>query len=319
MLHITRVRGVALRLAEHSAVLFTYAAFFFALTWPSVLRFNTHIMSDRGDGLQMYWNVWWVRQAVLSGAQPFETPLLFYPQTPNLVVHSLHSFGGFLTVPFAGLLSDVALFNMVVTFGFVISGWGAYLLTRHFALSRVPAFISGYIFTFCNYHFAHATGHLNLVLMQWIPLYFLFLLRLLQKGRKRDAVFAALFLFLVLLCDHYYFLFCVLASAIFILWGVWTRVALNVRTAQAFALFACVSLVTSGAFLLAFLRASDGVTGHDPRGGSMNPFALLIPGGHWRFRELTELYWAGSNIPRVERPSRVRRAHPRGVRLLFFV
>ena len=302
MLHITRVRGVALRLAEHSAVLFLYTASFFALTWPSLLRFNTHIMSDQGDGLQMYWNVWWVRHAVLSGLQPFETSLLFYPQTPNLVVHSLHSFGGFLTVLFAGLLNDVALFNVVVTFGFVVSGWGAYLLTQHFigshAESSVAAFIGGYFFTFCNYHFAHATGHLNLVLMQWIPFYFLFLLRLLRGGRKRDAVLAALSLFLVLLCDHYYFLFCVLASAIFILWGVWTKVALNVRTAQAFALFGGLSLVTSGVFLLAFLRAAavGGVTGHDPRGGGMNFLALLIPGGHWRFRELTELFWARGNI-----------------------
>ncbi len=295
--YITRSWGRSLRLAEHGAILFLYAASFFALTWPSVLRFGTHIMSDRGDGLQMYWNVWWVRHAVLNGAQPFETSLLFYPETPSLIVHSLHAFGGFLTVPFAGLLNDVALFNVVVTFGFVASGWGAYLLTQHFVKGTLPAFVAGYIFTFSNYHFAHATGHLNLVLMQWIPFYFLFLLRLLRGGRERDAVFAALFLFLTLLCDHYYFLFCVLASAIFILWGVWTKIALNVRTARAFALFGGLSLVTSGVFLLAFLRAAAGeVTGHDPRGGGMNPFALLVPGGHWRFRELTELYWGGSNI-----------------------
>ena len=286
-------------LVEHCAALLLYTLFFFALTWPSVLRLGTHILSDGGDGLQMYWNVWWVRHAALSGAQIFETPLLFYPRTPNLLVHSLHPFGGLLTVPFAGLLGDVALFNLVVVFGFVVSGWGAYLFTKRVAGGGLPAFVGGYLFTFSNYHFAHATGHLNLVLMQWIPFYFLFLLRLIRGSRKRDAALAALFLFLVLLCDHYYFLFCVLASAVFLVWGFWSRVlAFTRQSVQAFALFAGLVLGTSGVFLFAFLRvASAGdVVGHDPAGGSMDLFALLIPGGHWRFRELTEAYWQGGNI-----------------------
>lgn len=257
------------------------------LTWPSILHFGTHIMMDGGDGYQMYWNIWWVRHAILTGTNPFVTSLLYYPQTPNLLIHSLHSFGGFLSIPFSYFFNDLTVFNIVVAFAFSVSGYGAYLFAKEIGVRSLPAFVGGYIFTFCNYHFAHAEGHMNLVLMQWIPFYFLYLYRLLISFRHRDGFFASVFLFLILLCDHYYFLFCSLASLIFFIWAVcYRRKEMLIRKFfSRMATFLIAVMLSLGVFVAQFLnimtegqnkiigRAPDDVALY-----SMDLFALLILG-----------------------------------------
>jgi hypothetical protein len=299
---MTLAGQLARRALAAAAVPALYGLLFVALTWPAAARFTTHILADDGDGFQMYWNVWWVRHALLGGADhPFTTHLLFYPETPSLLTHSLHPFAGLLTLPLAPLLGDVALFNVVVVFAFAFAGWGAYLLARHLGAARPGALIGGYVFTFCSYHFAHAQGHLNLVLLQWIPFYLLFLLRLIEGNRARDGVVAALLLFSVLLCDHYYFLFCVLATGIVVAWAVVARRLAGPprRLALPWAGFLLVVLGTSGAYALAFLRAAgEGSVGGHPDVRGLDLLALLIPGGHWRWHDLTAFYWQrlGENI-----------------------
>jgi len=272
-----------------------YLAFFILLTWPSVLHFNTRILADGGDGFVGYWNIWSVRHAVLNAQNPFVTDLLFYPQTTNLLIHCLNSFGGFLTIPFTVFLSDVAAFNLVVAFGFAISGLGAYLFAKNIVGRALPAFVGGYIFTFCNYHFAHAEGHTCLVLMQFIPFYFLFLYRLLTTKSCSNAVLAAIFLFLVLLCDYYYFLFCVLSSVLFAGWAICCPTAdvMTVKKILPIALFLCIVTLTSGVFVANLVKVArmGEVVGHDASPFGMDLFALLIPGGHWRFHEMTAAYW----------------------------
>ena len=274
-----------------------YTLAFCALTWPAILHIRTHLFMDNADGLQMYWNIWWVRHALLEAhCSPFTTDLLLYPESPNLMLHTLHPFGGLLSIPFRLVLNEAASFNMVVLFGFVVSGYGAYLLAKEIVGGVLPGLVAGYLFTFCGYHFAHGGCHMNLTLTQWIPFYFLALYRLLTRDRLRDAWAAAAFLFLVLLCDHYYFLFSVMATVVFFLWALHHRTMLlpAKRTALRLAAFAAASLLTSGVFVALFLKAAamdETVAGHDPARYGMDLFALLIPGGHWRFHALTAPYW----------------------------
>jgi hypothetical protein len=100
---------------------------------------------------------------------------------------------------------------------------------------QASAFLAGVIFAFSPYHFAHTLGHLQLIALQWIPFYVLYLLRGLDKqvaGGKlqaanaeppssrftfhdsrslvTDALKAGLFLVLVGLVDWYYVMYCLL-------------------------------------------------------------------------------------------------------------
>jgi hypothetical protein len=280
-----------------AAVVAFYVVCFGLITWPAARYFGTHVFAGPGDGLQMYWNTWWVRHAVTElGTNPFSTDLLFHPRENDLLLHSLHSFGGFLGIPLSWTLSDVGVFNALVCFGFAFSGWGGYVLARALGCNAWTALIGGYVFTFSNYHFAHAQGHLNLVLMQWIPFYLFFFFKLVVSGALRHSVAAAVFLFLVLLCDHYYFMFCVLASVVIAVWSLATssHAPWSKKAARSLVVFGVLVLFSSGVFALLFLQASAhgaAVEGHDVTKHGMDLFALILPGGHWRFHELSAPYW----------------------------
>lgn len=244
----------------------------------------------------MFWNLWWFRYSLEQGMNPFIAELIYYPATPNLIAHTFHPFGGIISIPIAYCASNIVTFNIVVLFGFVASGYGAYLLCREFGILPASSLVGGYIFTFSNYHFAHAEGHLNLVLMQWIPFYFLFLYRLMRRNSARDAALTAVSLFLVLLCDHYYFLFCVLMSIPVFVWAYWCNRSgpLFRENARPLFIFILIIAITSVPFVLAFAwvaRFNEVISGNPAYEYGMDILALVIPGGHWRFARLTQFYW----------------------------
>jgi hypothetical protein len=94
---------------------------------------------------------------------------------------------------------------------------------------RTAACIAGLVYAFSPYHFAHLLGHLQLIALQWIPFYVLYLLRALDRATApdgqhaklralvRDALVAGLFLVLVGLCDWYYAMYCLFFTALALL------------------------------------------------------------------------------------------------------
>ncbi len=100
-------------------------------------------------------------------------------------------------------------------------------LARDFRNLYAAAFIAGIVFAFSPYHFSHTLGHLQLISLQWIPFYVLYLLRGLDRAARPaargswlvDAAKAGLFLTLVGLCDWYYVMYCLFFTALALL--VW--------------------------------------------------------------------------------------------------
>lgn len=271
---------------------------FFALTWPAVTRFQTHWFTDEGDGLQNVWNIWWVQHAVTVLHQnPWQTDYLHYPYGSSLLGHTLNPFNGFVAIALSRLMAPVAVHNSLVTLGFVAGGVTAFLLAHHLTRSFLPSLIAGFIFTFSSFHFEHAEGHLQLVSLEWIPLFVLLWLKLVATPTVARGVGAALVLFLVILCDYYYFLYCVMTGAIILGWAMRHRgVGAFVERPRMAALgsFALVALATSGTLAGSLLWSSfrDPFTGiHPPTEYSLDLLSPLIYGGHWRFWALTSPFW----------------------------
>lgn len=206
-----------------------YLALTVAMTYPLVLRFSSAIPGDSFDGWQNYWNLWWVKTALVDRITwPWFTDLLYHPTGVSLLFHTLNAFNGitFLPVQLAfGLLPE---YNAVVVFSFAAGGLGGYLLARQVLganSNRLAAFLAGAVFTFSPYHFAHLLGHMQLIALAWLPFYALYVLRTLRAaegagGRRiaREAILAALFLILVALCDWYYAFYCFLFTAVAAVW-----------------------------------------------------------------------------------------------------
>ncbi|MCB9161488.1 MAG: hypothetical protein H6644_16870 [Caldilineaceae bacterium] len=85
-------------------------------------------------------------------------------------------------------------------------------------------FVAGAIFTFAPLHMAHLLGHMQVMSLEWIPFYVLFLLRSMQAaahGRPwlRTALLAGLFLAFVGLCDWYFVLYLFFFTALTLVWA----------------------------------------------------------------------------------------------------
>jgi hypothetical protein len=122
---------------SHLLALAGYLLLTIAMTWPATRYFTGGIPGDGFDGWQNYWNLWWVKQALLVlGSNPYFTHLLDAPTGVSLLFHTLNIFNGLWTLPIQLNFGLAAAYNSVVLLSFVLAGFGGYLLSLY-TLSRL--------------------------------------------------------------------------------------------------------------------------------------------------------------------------------------
>ncbi len=239
---------------EHLLALALYAAATLAFTWPLALHLTTAIPGDGFDGWQNYWNLWWLKQALVERVtNPLFTDLLYHPTGVSLYFHTLNPFNGVATLPVQLAFGLIPAYNVVVLISWVLGGYGMFLLVRWMIGQRAQGrrdefpsprrrdaeapqektalrligfaapFAAGLIYTLSPFHMAHLLGHMQVMSLQWMPFYILALLRslrLAQAGRPwlQAALWAGFFLILTGLCDWYFVLYLFLFTAVAALW-----------------------------------------------------------------------------------------------------
>lgn len=242
---------------DHLLALVLYTAVTVVFTWPLALYLTDAIPGDSFDGWQNYWNLWWMRQALVERiTNPLFTDLLYHPTGVSLYFHTLNPFNGVTTLPVQLAFGLIPAYNAVVLMSWVLGGYGMFLLTRWLiqqqahrggnesSPSRHPdekgtavqgqrtalrlaclvgPFAAGLIYTLSPFHMAHLLGHMQVMSLQWMPFYILALLRSLAKAQSgrpwlRMALWAGFFLILTGLCDWYYVLYLFLFTAGAVLW-----------------------------------------------------------------------------------------------------
>lgn len=221
-------------------VLLGYLLLTVVMTWPLATQLTTAIPGDSFDGWQNYWNQWWIKVALIDRLQsPFHTDLLYHPTGVGLYFHTLNPFNGITTLPLQLSMGLIPAYNAVVFLSWVLGGYGAYLLIRWLLSyeqngayigplpAEIAAFVAGVIFTFSPFHMAHLLGHMQVMSLEWIPFYLLYLLRSETQRRRgqpwqRSALLAGFFLTLVGLCDWYFVLYLFFFTALYLLW-TWGR------------------------------------------------------------------------------------------------
>lgn len=170
-------------LRTHLLVLLGYSLLTVVLTYPVAFRLFSEVPGG-GDAWQNLWNLWWVKQALLVlQTNPYHTDLLYYPNGVNLYFHTLVLTAGLIGIPLQLLgFNLIATYNIVLLMTFVLGGYSMYLLCVYLTHNRWASFIGGLVFTFSPYHFAHMFGHMNLVSLQWLPLFVLALLKAFEPG-----------------------------------------------------------------------------------------------------------------------------------------
>jgi hypothetical protein len=283
-----------------------YFLVFCLLTYPLILNFSTHFFGDNyTDVLQNAWNIWWVNSTVLHPdlyPSIWQTNMLHWPYGTTLIGQTLNPFNGYLAVIFLRFLSLTATYNAIMIFSFMIGGLTAYWLAYYLTKSFWGSILAGFLFTFSSYHFAQANGHLNLASLEWIPLFILCWYLLITRPKTIVAVSAAVVLWMVILCDYYYFFYCIMAAILIVLWyaAIKKNIIFFFRRDYLVPLisFMGITLILAGPIVstLTISNFRDPLLGsHDPSKFSLDPLALILPGGGWILNSLTKFYW--SKIP----------------------
>lgn len=219
-----------------------YVVLSIVYTYPAVLHLGDRIIGDFSDhALLSLWDLWWVKHAVLtSGLRVFHTNHIFYPGGISLYFHTLVPLYGLLSIPIQLALNLVIAHNVIILASFVVSGLTSFLLVRYVVRDEWAAFVAGAAFTFSSYHTARAMGHLNLVLIEWLPLYALLLLK--SADSEWFAILSGICLSLIMLVDLHYLLYCALLTGVFALYRLWRAKGDGAQVVRCIKLLALVGL-----------------------------------------------------------------------------
>ncbi len=220
--------------------LLAYLLLTILMTWPTILHLTDGIPGDGFDGWQNYWNLWWVKKALLELAtNPFFTDYLYPPNGASLMFHTLNIFNSLWTLPIQLNFGLAIAYNSIVLASFTLAGYGGYLLSLYTLTQlgfphpkglRPAAFVGGLVFTMAPFHFAHLLGHMQVFSLIWPPFYVLWLLRTLQpssikRGRAggwvRNIALSCLFLVLATLVDWYHTLYLLIFTGLVLIWTLW--------------------------------------------------------------------------------------------------
>lgn len=280
-----------------------YLLIFVLFTWPAVSRARTELLCDPGDGLQNVWNFWWLEKAAAEGRSPFRTEALHHPFGISLRGHTLGFSNAAVALPLRAVLTREQAYNAVLVLSFVACGVTAFLLAYRLTGSWPGALAGGFVFTFSHWHMARGLGHLNLVAAQWLPLFALAWLRLLERPTLVAAALAAGALLLATLADLYFLVACAMLGAL-LLAGRALDVPAGARAwlterarARALLGFFALALLATAPFVLPLLDETSRDPFHvflddEARKFSTDLLALVVPGSTWRLGELTRPVWS---------------------------
>ena len=201
---------------EHLSVIFIFSVLTVIVTFPVILDFasETTGLENCYDKCHMMWRFWWTDFSFENGLDFYNSNYMFYPDGVD-IGGNLAYFTTIIGFVLIQLVDYTAAWNIIWFLGFVFGGYGCYLLANNFNKNFLSSIIAGIIFTFTTYHMSHSMSHIGLSMVVWIPIFVLFLFKLLEKQSKYYSIIGGIIFFLVSLTHLYYSLFITMFSIIF--------------------------------------------------------------------------------------------------------
>jgi len=144
------------------------------LTWPLARQIATHAAgAGYGDSYEVIRHVWWAREALLDGQNPFDQPLLAYPDGFTSWVQWSHPLQYLPPALLALVLSPLAAFNLTLLIVLVLNGMAAYWLGMALTGRRTaPSLVGGLVFLAYPAMQGHlSVGHLGILTLYPLPLF----------------------------------------------------------------------------------------------------------------------------------------------------
>ncbi|HHN94196.1 MAG TPA: hypothetical protein ENK17_05460, partial [Anaerolineae bacterium] len=164
----------------HLAAFLLFVVVTLVFTYPLPARLNTHFAGDNIDVWLNMWANWWTEKALTERLPFYHTTDIFYPVGVPLYFHSFSHTNTALWLLLAPLIGPLAAYNAATLAGFVLLGFGVYLLAGELTGSAEAGLVAGLAATFAPYHVWECV-HPTLFSTQYIPLLLWSLARLLAR------------------------------------------------------------------------------------------------------------------------------------------
>jgi len=246
------------RIAEHFSVILIFSILTIIFTFPVILDFTTEAAGiDCYDKCHMMWRFWWTDFSFQNDLDFQHSNYIFYPEGAD-VGGNLAYFTtsiGFLLIQ---LVDYATAWNIIWFLGFVFGGYGCYLLANNFNRNYLSSIIAGIIFTFTTYHMAHSLAHIGLSMVVWLPIFVLFLFKLLEKQSKYYSIVGGIVFFLVSFTHLYYSVFITMFSIIFFTVYIFRQKKVSNKTfITNFSILLTIGLISTSILFLSSTISND--------------------------------------------------------------
>lgn len=170
-------------------------------TYPLVNDLGGSYYGFPWDSLGGIWHLWWLKFSQASGI-PFSPFTYFaYPFGHDLTYAPVPYLFNAYALLLTHITDEVAAFNIIKLLNFPALALTTYLLLNYLTKDRAVSALLGVAYAFSPFHVIHSMAHYaNLF---WMPLAFLFLLKLNDEGGYRNGFFFGLFWGLTVLDNQY--------------------------------------------------------------------------------------------------------------------
>lgn len=226
------------------------------LFWPAAFGQNM-VFTNSSDTFQTLAFLWHVPYSVFVSHQSmYLTSGLFFPVGATLAAQTLSPLAGIFTWPFQ-LANRAMAFNLLFFLAFILSGLFMFMLADYIVKNKYAAFVAGIIYAFAPMHITQAYGHLDWAMVEFIPLFVLFLLLTLDRKKQQYVLGAAVsFVLLTFVGDiEQGILALFFAIVIIVLYAISRdrRKVLSRTSGLLLAEMVAIALVLSSPFLLSLL------------------------------------------------------------------
>ena len=199
------------------AALAGYAVLAAAATWPLLPRFTSGIAGGAAESSQALWQLWWWKESLGRGASPFFCDLLRWPAGVPLWLApgDLTAAAAVLPLwPLTPALPEFALYNAALFASYALAGFAAHHLCRELWGGHLAPFLAGALYAVSAYAIGAAVGPVQVLSLQWSPLYFLGLVRTVRRHGAGGPLLAGAALALAAAASVYHLAFCAVGTAV---------------------------------------------------------------------------------------------------------
>lgn len=239
----------------HGSVLTAYAFLACLITYPLVLRLSGSIYGPffSTDLRGAVWHLWWLKYSFLAGLRDSFCPFLCAPCGIDFTSTPFSSFAQWASKIAVIATNPLFFLNVSALLSLVLSGFFVYLIVLRLTEDRRSSFYAGMIFAFSPYHLNKLMEFGYVYIGTGLALYLLCLLRLEDRDKPINIVYAGLALGLTLNFSPYYGYFAIILTAIFpffIYFYGWRSTPYRTRMRNALRFSFLSAVIFLGAFLL---------------------------------------------------------------------